>query len=51
MGAVRATVDPVAPVREGGDPWHHGGPAGGDRCASADLERTMLLLSDLPGLR
>ncbi len=51
MGMVRTTIDPVAPVREAVIRDITAGLPSGEPLRGADLERTMLLLSDLPGLR
>lgn len=51
MGAVRTTIDAAAPVREAVIRDIAAGLPSGEPLRGAELERTMLLLSDLPGLR
>lgn len=51
MGAARTTIDPAAPVREAVIRGITAGLPSGEPLRGAELERTMLLLSDLPGLR
>lgn len=51
IGEVRTTLDPATPVREGVIKRITRGLPAGEPLRGDDLERTMLLLSDLPGMR